>query len=248
MRQKHNTKLIDLTGHIFGRWIVLSRADNSPSGQTKWLCRCDCGNSRAVFATTLRDGTSRSCGCLKRELAIKRLTIDITGRKYGRLTAIREIGIDTHHNTIWLCKCECGNEISVSSRNLRHGKVKSCGCLKAELILPHGEASFNHLFGRMLDDAKGRGNKWELTRGQLRALTKQPCHYCGTEPMQCMRTANSTGAYIYNGLDRVDNNLGYTIDNVVACCGHCNKAKNTMTIKEFKLWVSNVYEHFAKED
>ena len=44
-----------------------------------------------------------------------------------------------------------------------------------------------------------------------------------------------------NGLDRVDNNKGYTIDNVVPCCKRCNYAKNNQTPREFKEWVKKVY-------
>lgn len=36
-------KLIDLTGQRFGRLTVIERAENSPNGAAKWVCRCDCG-------------------------------------------------------------------------------------------------------------------------------------------------------------------------------------------------------------
>jgi hypothetical protein len=54
----------DLTGECFGHWSVIERAAyNSKGGGTKWLCRCVCGAERPVFASTLRRGASRSCGC-----------------------------------------------------------------------------------------------------------------------------------------------------------------------------------------
>ena len=53
----------DLTGQRFERLTVISRAENSSSGMTKWLCICDCGAERVVFAKHLRSGKTKSCGC-----------------------------------------------------------------------------------------------------------------------------------------------------------------------------------------
>ena len=64
-------ELIDLTGKKFGRWTVLAK---SPTirGSTRWKCRCDCGKVKpAVLYTSLVRGSSRSCGCLRREMMVK---------------------------------------------------------------------------------------------------------------------------------------------------------------------------------
>jgi hypothetical protein len=60
--------LADLTGVQFGRWTVLGPAPKK-IGQSHWYCRCSCGTEKSVSQTTLRQGTSRSCGCLKNERA-----------------------------------------------------------------------------------------------------------------------------------------------------------------------------------
>ena len=57
------------------------------------------------------------------------LRIDLTGQHFGRLTAVRDVGVDGHRSRLWLCLCDCGNEKVVSSGLLRNGKVQSCGCL-----------------------------------------------------------------------------------------------------------------------
>ena len=54
--------------------------------------------------------------------------IDITGEKYGRLTVI-EKAESKNGKTRWLCQCDCGNTVHVSSRSLVSGNTKSCGCL-----------------------------------------------------------------------------------------------------------------------
>jgi hypothetical protein len=51
------------------------------------------------------------------------------------------------------------------------------------------------------------------------------------------------GVYIYNGIDRVDNTRGYSIDNCVACCKQCNWAKRELPQQEFIDWIHRVSRH-----
>ena len=55
-------KKIDLTGHRFGRRVVIREAGRK-NGNVAWLCRCDCGNESVVSGDSLRSGRSQSCGC-----------------------------------------------------------------------------------------------------------------------------------------------------------------------------------------
>ncbi len=57
-------KLIDLTGQKFGRLTVLERTGNSTDGKARWICECECGNVLVVQGNHLREGVTRSCGCL----------------------------------------------------------------------------------------------------------------------------------------------------------------------------------------
>ena len=54
--------------------------------------------------------------------------IDITGRKFGKLTVVSKGAIDSGRSLKWVCKCECGSEVSVRGSSLRNGKATSCGC------------------------------------------------------------------------------------------------------------------------
>lgn len=62
---------IDLTGQRFGRLVVISEAGRSNDGQTLWHCLCDCGKETTVQGRHLREGNTRSCGCLMQESRIK---------------------------------------------------------------------------------------------------------------------------------------------------------------------------------
>lgn len=68
------TKLIDLTGKRFGRWTVIKRDTSKLVGNSRWVCRCDCGNIKAVRSPYLIKGASKSCGCLQREMFSTRRT------------------------------------------------------------------------------------------------------------------------------------------------------------------------------
>lgn len=58
-----------------GRWTIISRIIKlNKSNQAQYFCRCDCGTEKSVSAFRLRNGSSKSCGCLARELSSKRLT------------------------------------------------------------------------------------------------------------------------------------------------------------------------------
>lgn len=65
--------LVDLTGRRFGRLIVLSRAQNDARKRVRWICVCDCGNTKVARALDLVDSKTRSCGCLRLEIHTARL-------------------------------------------------------------------------------------------------------------------------------------------------------------------------------
>jgi hypothetical protein len=55
-----------------------------------------------------------------------------------------------------------------------------------------------------------------------------------------------TGIYTYNGVDRVNNKLGYTVGNCVSSCIVCNVAKNDSSLEDFKKWIIRVFNRIAK--
>ena len=139
-------KPIDLTGKQFGRFTVLERVRNNKDGRTMWLCQCECGNKRIVSGKCLRNGHTRSCGCLARDINAARSFIDHTGERFGRLVVLRRgddyVAPNGAHHVMWVCRCDCGNEVTVDVCQLTGGKTLSCGCYKkdacAEAHTTHG--------------------------------------------------------------------------------------------------------------
>jgi len=188
------------------------------------------------------------------ELVIMATIINRTkpGDRFGKLVTIRKDETNTTKTIKWICRCDCGNEKIVDGYALRSGKSRSCGCLRAEInSLPKGEGAFNRLYSSYSKRAKERNLEWLLSKDNVREITKQNCYYCGIEPRQYgyrKKHENGgfggNGSYIYNGIDRIDSSKGYTLDNVLPCCGKCNMAKSVMDINEFKKWIIKVYNNF----
>ena len=156
--------LVDLTGKTFGRLTVVSRAKGDKNNNSRWNCKCSCGNEKVIKAVNLKNGNTKSCGCLALELRSKRILKDLTGKVFGRLTVVsRTNSIDTPPT--WKCKCSCGNEKIILGYSLRRGDTKSCGCLELELKSKRSLKDLTgQTFGRLTvisrADNKGKSVAW----------------------------------------------------------------------------------------
>lgn len=123
----------DLKGKVFGKLLVVEQADkicleNNNTIYT-WRCKCECGNETIVRGWNLISGHTQSCGHCSFELIDNTRRIDLNGKKFSRLTVMRQAG-----SSLWLCKCNCGNEIVAHTTKLITGVTTSCGCLRSEKI------------------------------------------------------------------------------------------------------------------
>lgn len=59
---------------------------------------------------------------------------ELAGQKFGKLLVVEQNGRTTDRHILWRCVCDCGNEINASSRDLKGGHTKSCGCLQKETV------------------------------------------------------------------------------------------------------------------
>jgi len=179
---------------------------------------------------------------------------DLTGKMFGRLLVLyRDFSIK---KPTWVCRCACGKEKGVRASYLLKRKTSSCGCLRAEKWpklragkappnrLPPGRAMRNITLALYKRQAKRRGLQWALADEQFDTLTQFPCHYCGRTQVGCARStellsekghvlSKHNGDFLYNGIDRVDNSVGYTLENTVSCCKVCNRAKKDISQGDF---------------
>lgn len=237
----------DLTGMKFGRLKVI-RLIGRKYGGGLWLCLCHCGVEIQSTSHELRSNRRKSCGCLN----IGKKPIDLFGQKFGRLTVIRFSGFrDSDRRILWECVCECGKSKTVSSQALKSCRTQSCGCLrighKGRTAKASGVAMSNKTYYSYKSKAKTRRLSFTLNFDDAISLFLSPCYYCNSKPSNTAKSKAHNGAFIYSGIDRLDSFSGYTKENCVPCCWHCNRAKGLLTTSEFIEWVRKVYLYAIKE-
>lgn len=184
---------------------------------------------------------------------------DLSGKRFGKLTAIKQ-GDKATGRYKWLVRCECGVEKYIRGSDLTSGHISSCGCTRSENnvrywqgkkppnTLDTGVAAFRSLYRRYKYAAMQRGYDFSLTEEQFKKLTSRTCYYCGRNPNQIVADYGSmNGSYFFNGVDRINNDLGYVLENCVTCCKICNRAKHSLTHEEFMLWIKDLVDYNEKE-
>ncbi len=250
--EKKRRKLVVQVGQRIGRGVVtdplIPRAE-SKSGNRSARLICDCGKEYVSQIRLLVGSNNRirlSCGCLGNEnrgAALRNSPnniIDLTGHKFSKLTVLERVA-SKGRGARWRCRCDCGNETIVTTCQLRRNATRSCGCLVRTPRLPPGAVARNTLCKQYQREAARRGLCWELSDDDFARLTSRDCFYCGGPPATLARY--STRPYIYNGIDRVDNDRGYALGNVVSCCIICNRAKMDLPLDAFMAWVGRLTAH-----
>jgi len=179
-------KVKNSIGDIFNHWTVISRANNKKDGSTNWNCKCICGTLKVVSSSSLRDGASKSCGCLqKATMQAKRSDESLLKKHY---------------------------------RSYKSGA-----------------------------NYKWRNYEFRITYEEFKKLAMSSCYYCGQAPSDKRHHYHKTKGkmedifILVNGVDRVDNTKGYTIDNSVSCCGMCNQMKLDYSLDDFLTKIKQIY-------
>lgn len=119
-----------MIGQTFGRLTVVAEAPPRKNHR-RWLCRCTCGTEKIIEESHLKNGHTKSCGCYRREKPRER-KLDLSGQRYGRLTALSPVEEADGSSFYWKCLCDCGKLCICHKESLRSGMTRSCGCLQEE--------------------------------------------------------------------------------------------------------------------
>ncbi len=196
-------------------------------------------------------------------LSVRRLKSINSGDKFGRLTLIKE-GPALNGSKSWYCNCDCGlkNKL-IRQCNLGYGNTISCGCYQKESKMKKpGIVSWNSLFNSYQKSSNKRNYSFELTIDQFIEICSQNCNYCNDKPSEFnfylknnMKTRKAFSKYknsdeaidratiMANGIDRINNNKGYIIENCVPCCKRCNLMKSVLSEKEFYAHIEKILNY-----
>lgn len=93
-------------------------------------------------------------------------------------------------------------------------------------LSPRADSNSSITLSSYKQGAKRRGLEFTIGYYEAKDLLASPCHYCNWPAP--------------NGIDRVDNAVGYTTENCVSCCVFCNMAKGSKHVDEFRKWITHI--------
>ena len=133
----------------------------------------------------------------------------------------------------YLVKClGCGFELIGTSGTL------DTPCKKCSYVRPWRQDLRSQVYYKYRYNASLKGLAFEINQDDFFNLMSSDCHYCGAKPSAIWKSHRKfDNEIIYNGVDRVDNCLGYIYENCVACCTFCNRMKKDFSISVFKEYV-----------
>lgn len=186
-------------GQVYGRLTIRKFLGRNHNKKLMWEAECSCGNVITVTSDLVRNGHTRSCGCLKREQTIERCTKPMIGKTFGRLTVLEKMYTKKGKGAYYKCRCTCNNIVIVQGSMLRSGNSKSCGCLAKERRKEFEDLSgqrFGKLVvvGRAPYKGKGHGTRF-LCKCDCGGTTIVPRHSLLTHETMSCGCLNSKGEY-----------------------------------------------------
>ena len=188
--------------------------------------------------------------------------ISIIGQKFGLWTVLSISDKILNKKNYVNCQCFCGTIREVVENNLKNGGSTNCGCQKNWRSENPQEVSRIYLYKQYQKGAERRNFCFDLNFEYFDLLINSPCHYCNKinsnkynpylDKFGKIRNTNKINrrnidityaqsrTIFYNGVDRKNPNYGYTIENCVACCKICNRAKSDMSYQDYIEWIESI--------
>lgn len=204
-----------------------------------------CGELKKIYSSDWKNQKVRRCkNCLS--LQKRDAFIGYENNTYKVLSVNTDRSNNNGRHLYYNVKCKnCGATLVVRKDNiLEDTKNKKCVKCAGNHVGPTPEPLYNISYNRYKQNAIARNLSFELSKNEFKEIVSKNCAYCGKVPseIQSLKRYNHTGHPIYmNGIDRIDSNKGYTINNCVPCCEMCNRMKLNYTKKQFLDHVEQIY-------
>lgn len=205
-----------------------SSASKPRFASRSWNCLCECGTHVKLKSSDLTSAKGyRSCGCYWDDTLV--------GTKVNSLSIIGKKG--SNYN----CICDCGRSCVVKCAYVKNGTRKDCKCSNMDSPSPgrkHIDAEtsiYTGLTNQCRSAARQRGIEYSLSHSEYKSIVSMECLYCGHpgDKRYSKRKGNSDLFIVANGVDRINNKIGYILENCVACCFTCNIIKNNQNVGSF---------------
>lgn len=211
----------NLEGKRFGRLTALKIVGKSKSRSNIWRCKCDCGDYTDVIVNSLTRGSTKSCGCLSRDINSQKTFKDISGMKFGRLTVIDFAftkGEFRKTQRYWNCICDCGNKVVKTTCQISKGYIQSCGCLQVDYAngnknnYKHGKRK-TRLYTIWINMNSRCSNKNNPNYKNYGGRGISVCDEWKSDFLSFYNWANENGYSKDLSIDRIDNNGVYDPNN-----------------------------------
>lgn len=149
--------------------------------------------------------------------------------------------------------CDCGKTATRYAGQLTSGVSWRCrGCSSKTRVNQTKVSGKTYVtkaaYGSYVKCAVRRDYSFDLSIEEFESFIFSNCGYCGATPKNQIKDrrmyADETPLPKYNGIDRMNNSIGYTLDNSITCCRWCNEAKKAKSIEEFDTWMKGLSENY----
>lgn len=236
-----------MIGKQKANWLVLAANGRNKHGNRLWHCKCLCCGLKRTWTTSQinfkeRKGGEGYCQNCRPKRNDEKSKTQWINKRIGSWTVVKNAGKNKHGSRLWLCRCDCGTERIMMTRDLSpktEKKWQATRCKRCELIemeLSNRVTEMpNRFWARVKEHANRRGLKFEITRDDALNEFQKQSGQCALTGLNLHFTKLRTNYYRYTNasLDRIDSSKGYIPGNIQWVEKRINMMKNTHNQSEF---------------